>query len=511
MRLALMKIVRQIVFVLVCAASAIANAEDATFNPIELTIPQLHQMIIKDQVSCEKVIQHFIHRIQRFDQSTKLNSVIYINPKALNKAKKLDEQFKQHRKMKSLHCVPAVVKDNIDTADMPTEAGSIAMRGALPKDDALIVQRLREQDAVIVAKTNMGEWAFSPYNTISSSHGETRNAYDLSKVPAGSSGGTASAIAANFAIIGIGSDTGNSIRGPASHLALVGLRASLDVVSLDGVVPLLSNRDVVGPLMRSVEDTALTFSVLVNDKKYTRPLDKNALKGKRIGVLRELYETETADFEVLDIMQKALQDLKTLGAELVDPFQISNFEQLSKATGFCSRFRFDLAAYLNDYGKTKPIQSLDEVVKRQLYLSRNQSAIDWAMEMQQLPREQTPPCVGIKEDPRRQQLLSAVLRSMDQHKLDAIVYPSWSNPPRDIGDDSSPHGNNSPVIAPHTGQPAITVPMGFTNAGLPLGLQILARPNQEWLLLNLAYAYEAYSKHRNPPKQFALINLSSKP
>ncbi|MDH5731442.1 MAG: amidase family protein, partial [Gammaproteobacteria bacterium] len=240
-------------------------------------------------------------------------------------------------------------------------------------------------------------------------------------------------------------------------------------------------------------------------------LDKNALKGKRIGVLRELYETETADFEVLDIMQKALQDLKTLGAELVDPFQISNFEQLSKATGFCSRFRFDLAAYLNDYGKTKPIQSLDEVVKRQLYLSRNQSAIDWAMEMQQLPREQTPPCVGIKEDPRRQQLLSAVLRSMDQHKLDAIVYPSWSNPPRDIGDDSSPHGNNSPVIAPHTGQPAITVPMGFTNAGLPLGLQILARPNQEWLLLNLAYAYEAYSKHRNPPKQFALINLSSKP
>jgi amidase len=192
-----------------------------------------------------------------------------------------------------------------------------------------MVQRLRAEDAIILAKSNMGEWAFSPYQTISSTHGETRNAYDLERVPAGSSGGTASAIAANLGIIGMGTDTGNSIRGPASHLALVGIRSTLGATSRDGIVPLLANRDVGGPLMRTVTDTAIVYSVLAGydpadpltraaigrvKPDYRRYLKRNGLRGARLGVLRALSNRESADAEVLATFDQAIDDLRQAGA-----------------------------------------------------------------------------------------------------------------------------------------------------------------------------------------------------
>ena len=229
---------------------------------IELTIDDAHQAFMTRSISCEQLTQRYIRRIETYDQPTQLNAIIYINPNAIERARQLDEQYGSTGRMQRLHCIPVILKDNFDTADMPTEAGSIALRGANPPDDAFMVERLREAGAIVIAKSNMGEWAFSPYETISSTHGETRNAYDLSRVPAGSSGGTASAIAANFGIIGMGTDTGNSIRGPASHLDLVGLRSTIGATSRDGIVPLLLNRDVGGPLMRNVTDTAIVFSVI---------------------------------------------------------------------------------------------------------------------------------------------------------------------------------------------------------------------------------------------------------
>ncbi|MEA3243221.1 MAG: amidase family protein, partial [Pseudomonadota bacterium] len=175
------------------------------------------------------------------------------------------------------------------------------------------------------------------------------------------------------------------------------------------------------------------------------------------------------------------------------------------ATGFCSRFRYDLKNYLRTVGASAPIQSLDDVAESKRFLPQSAQAMEWAMSVDGDPHSQTPPCVDVQGDPRRKQFLDAVLAAMDKSRVDAIIYPSWSNPPRKIGDSKSPHGNNSPVIAPHTGQPAITVPMGFTQAGLPLGLQLLARPFDEHKLFQYAYAYEQATRHRRPPPAFGRL------
>lgn len=496
-----------------------ATAESA-FDVIELTIPQAHQAIETNFISCEGLTRRYLKRIEAYDQPTGLNAIIHINPNAIERSRKLDEQFAETGRMRRLHCIPLILKDNFDTADMPTEAGSIALAGSYPPDDAFMVRRLREEDAIIIAKSNMGEWAFSPHHTISSTHGQTRNAYDLSRVPAGSSGGTASAIAANFGIIGMGTDTGNSIRGPASHLALVGIRSTIGATSRDGIVPLLLNRDVGGPLARTVRDTAIAYSVVDGydpqdpatetgkgrgKDDYMDYLKTDGLQGVRLGVLRVLFDEETADPEVLARMNETIADLRKAGAEIVDPFHIPEFERLKDATGFCSRFRYDLQNYLQTLGKSAPIQSLDEVAKKNRFLPQSTMAMQWAMGEDGTPQSQKPPCVDVAGDPRRSQYLDAVVGAMDAESIDAIIYPTWSHPPRAIGDNDSPHGNNSPVIAPHTGQPAITVPMGFTRAGLPLGLQFLGRPFDEHKLFQYAFAYEQATRHRRPPPEFGRL------
>ena len=504
---------------------------------IELTIDGAHAALRDGRIDCQGLTRRYLERIAAYDPppaaageatagdepgdatapAPRLNAIIAVNPHAMDRARALDREVAQLGRLRRLHCIPLILKDNFDTADMPTEAGSIAMAGSLPPDDAYMVRQLRAAGVIVLAKSNMGEWAFSPYRTISSTHGETRNAYDLSRVPAGSSGGTASAVAANLGIIGMGTDTGNSIRGPASHLALVGIRSTLGVTSRDGIVPLLANRDVGGPMLRTVRDTALVYSLLAGydpadplttaargrvAPDYTRFLDPGGLRGARLGVLRALVDTGTADPEVTQVFARALADLRRAGAALVDPFVIPNFEQLTAATGFCSRFRHDLGVYLDTLGPGAPVHSLDEVVASGRFLPESAAAMDWAMGVNGAPADQDPPCVDVQGDPRRRALLDAVVAAMDEAGVDAIVYPSWSNPPRRIGDDESPHGNNSPVIAPHSGQPAITVPMGFTVGGLPLGLQILARPFDEARLFRYAYAYEQATRHRRPPSGF---------
>ena len=217
--------------------TSVSPQKPASFSFTETTIDDIHAAIKNQSTDCEAITTGFLKRIKKYDEISNLNSIIYVNPNAIEKAKALDRKYLATKAMRSLHCVPIILKDNFDTADMPTEAGSIALSGSIPADDAYMVKKLRQADAIVIAKSNMGEWAFNPYNTISSTHGETRNAYDLSRVPAGSSGGTASAIAANFGVIGMGTDTGNSIRGPASHLALVGIRSTIGVTSRDGIVP----------------------------------------------------------------------------------------------------------------------------------------------------------------------------------------------------------------------------------------------------------------------------------
>lgn len=490
-----------------------------SFSFIETTIADIHRVIQAQSMSCVDIVAGFVHRIHKYDEISGLNAIVYVNPAATKTAAALDADYGKTKQIKPLHCVPVILKDNYDTADMPTEAGAIALSGSIPTDDAFLVKKLRQAGAIIVAKSNMGEWAFSPQNTISSTHGETKNAYDLTRVPAGSSGGTASAIAANFGVIGMGTDTGNSIRGPSSHLALVGIRPTMGTTSRDGIVPLLLNRDVGGPMLRTVKDTATVFSVLAGVdpadpvtetyqqyqvQDYTAKLSSAALYGIRLGVLREIYDAESADAEVMAVFDQALKDLTAKGATIIDAVTIPNFQALTQATGFCSRFRYDLDRYLSGLSQSQKLRSLKAIIEQKQYRAENQSAMDWATSIAEgiTPSEQQPPCVDVQGDPRRKALLDTVVATMDALNIDALVYPTWSNPPRKLGDNNSPHGNNSPMIAPHTGQPAITVPMGYASGYLPLGLQILGRPFSEQALFRYAYAYEQATQHRKPPLMF---------
>jgi len=493
-----------------CANLTPSNKKSFSFHEADLD----HlRTTISNGTSCESIIQGYLKRIKSYDQPNQINSIILINPNALNKARQLDSKYASGKKLKSLHCAPVILKDNFDTADMPTEAGSIALKGSIPPDDAFMVKKLRAADAIIIAKSNMGEWAFSPYETFSTTHGATRNAYDVTRVPAGSSGGTASAIAANFGIIGMGTDTGNSIRGPASHLSLVGIRSTIGMTSRDGVVPLLLNRDIAGPLTRTVKDAAITFDIIggydAADKStlaakskfkgnYVAYLKMNGLEGARIGVLRQMID-DTSDPEIMSLFNQAIKDLTASGATVLDNIVVQDFEKLSKATGFCSRFKYDIDNYFASLGDNAPVKNLAEVIEKNLFDERNKGAMKWATSVEVAPEDQNPPCVDVKGDPRRSQFLEAILSRMSSDNLDALIYPSWTNPPRKIGDFTSAHGNKSPVIAPHTGQPAITIPMGFTSEGLPAGLQILGKPFDEHLLFQYAYAYEQKTKHRKAP------------
>lgn len=500
-----------------CKPSSEPVSQSSEYWVQEITISHVHDAFSNGSLSCEKLVNIYLDRIRKYDKSTKLNAIVLINPNAIKRAKQLDSEFQESRKLRELHCVPVILKDNFDTADMPTAAGSMVLKNSVPPNDAFIVRKLREAGAIVIAKSNMAEWAFSPYFTISSTLGETRNAYDLNRVPAGSSGGTASAVAANFGLVGMGSDTGNSIRGPASHLALVGIRSTIGATSRDGVIPLLLNRDIPGPMTRTVEDAARVFNVIDGydpadpgtelskgklPKDYLPYLKKDGLKGVRIGVLRDIVDEPGADPEVIKIFERALADMQTLGAQIIDPFEIDDFDHLTKSTGFCSRFRYDINNYLLSLGSAAPVKKLKDIVDAKQFHESSKGGMKWAMSMNVPPEQHEIPCVNVAGDPRRAALRNAVVKAMDEQKVDVIVYPSWNNPPRLIGDLESPHGNNSPIIAPHSGQPAITVPMGFTEQGLPTGLQFLGRPFSEATLFQYAYAYEQATMHRKPPAKF---------
>src|SRR5262247_2258325 len=208
------------------------------FELCETTIAEIHQAIRSGKITCRQLVEAYLKRIEAYDQPTKLNSVVIVNPQALAEADRLDEEFRRTKKMRRLHGIPVIVKDNYDTKDLQTTGGSLALKGSIPPDDAYQVRKLREAGAIVLAKSNMAEWAFSPMLTESSIAGVTRNPYDLERVPAGSSGGTAAAVAASFGAVGLGSDTGNSIRGPSSHNALVGIRSTMGLTSRDGIIPL---------------------------------------------------------------------------------------------------------------------------------------------------------------------------------------------------------------------------------------------------------------------------------
>jgi Asp-tRNA(Asn)/Glu-tRNA(Gln) amidotransferase A subunit family amidase len=490
------------------------------FRFVEASITEIHTAILAGELTCAGIVQGYLDRIGEYDQSSGMNSIIFTNPNAMTAARRIDERLSAGEELGALFCIPVLLKDNFDTADMPTSGGSIALKNSIPPDDAFMVRKLREADAIIVAKTNMAEWAFSPRQTVSSSYGTTGNAYALDRVPAGSSGGTASATAASFGVVGMGSDTGNSIRGPSSHLALFGIRSTIGLTSRDGVIPLAFDRDIAGPMTRTVTDGARAFNVIAGydaadsytaagrerlEDDYTAFLDSGALAGKRVGVLRALIDTADADAEVTAVFEQALIDLAAAGAEIIDPFEIGNLDNHLDQDYFCARFRYDMHQYLGSLGAAAPIKDVMEVKASGQYSPYIEDGLDFfgGNPADVHPKDLDPPCPDFSEHDGRQAFLKDVVESMDQANVDAIVYPSWTNPPAHLDNPDEEYlGDNSQLVAPATGLPAVSVPMGYTHGNLPAGLQILGRPWSEGLLIGLAYAYEQKTLHRVPPPGF---------
>jgi amidase len=476
---------------------------------VELTVARFHSGLREGAITCRDIVEAYLRRIEEYDQLTGINAFVVLNLDALRRADELDEEFRRTGELRPLHGVPVAVKDNYDTAGLQTSAGSLAMKGSTPPDDAYQVRRLREAGAVVLGKTNMAEWAFSPYQTVSSIAGTTRNPYDLERVPAGSSGGTAAAVAANLALVGLGTDTGNSIRGPSSHCCLVGIRSTMGLTSRDGIVPLYLRNDVGGPMCRTVEDTArildtiagydpadpvTRLSVGKTPDSYTEHLEPAGLEGRRIGVFRYYTDQPDTDPEVLKIFEQAIDDLDSGGAEIVDPLAIPGFEELTTDI-WCRTFRRDLESYLASL-PDPPHRTLKSIVDSGLY---SEYIADRLREMLEAPE---PSCGDVYTEPKNIGLRDAVVGAMDEAGIDAMVYPTWSNPPRLIGDMESPHGDNSQKIPPHTGLPGFTVPMGFTHGGLPAGLQMVGRLFSEPTLFSVSYAYEQATRHRKPPDGF---------
>lgn len=480
-------------------------------NLSELTIRKIHNAYQNGDYNAQQLVSAYLQRIQANDSS--INSITTINPQALQIAKSLDEEFNQTGKLRPLHGIPLIVKDNINTKGLPTTAGSLALEDFIPEDDAFIIKKLLDAGAIIIAKSNMAEWAFSAKHTESSTHGTTRNPYNTDYVPAGSSGGTAAAIASNFAVIGLGTDTGNSIRGPSSHNSLVGFRTTIGLISRSGIIPLILRNDVAGPMTRTVEDATRTLEIMAGydpedpvtehsngkiPQNYQQFLQADGLKDARIGVFRNVSETPV-DAEIEVLFNQAVNDLQNQGATIIDPLEIPAFDALKKDQ-WCAEFRQDVEAYLAKYVKDRNVQTLEDVIKIGTKSAYAEGRLQMFSQNNGRFGDKSITCEDAYQDTLRIAFRERIESVMDKYQLDAIVYPTWNNRPARIEFFEEQYkGDNNQVIAPHTGQPAFTVPMGYTTGNLPVGLQFLGRMYSEPVLIKLSYSYEQATKHRKSP------------
>jgi Asp-tRNA(Asn)/Glu-tRNA(Gln) amidotransferase A subunit family amidase len=517
------------------AIEAQSRGAQPRFELEETTIARIHAAMKAGRLTCRSLVDRYLARIDAYDkQGPAINAIVIVNPEAPAQADEMDRRFKASGFMGPLHCVPAIVKDNFETIGLQSAAGSLALKGFVSNKDAFQVSRIREAGAIVLAKSNMAEWAFTPYETVSSIlPGYTKNPYALDRVTAGSSGGTAAAVAANFGAIGLGSDTGNSIRGPSSHQSLVGIRSTMGLTSRGGVVPLNLLADIAGPMTRTVEDAVAVFQAIVGPDpadpvtladspmsafrpanmpasipRYRDALVRDALKGARIGVLRQAYERESTDPEIVKVFMAAIEDMKRAGAVIVDPAPVATDGiRRAQGSGPCGGFKYDINRYLAGHGDRIPVKSLAEIIKSRQFHPTVQRRLEQSQDGQENGPE-TPACKA--EADYRAQVRDAVTKVMDAQSLDAFVYPTWSNPPRLIGDLNTPHGDNSQFFSPATGFPSIQVPMGYTRGGkLPAGVTFFGRAWDETRLIRLAYSYEQATKHRRPPAATPPVKPSS--
>lgn len=456
---------------------------------LELNIAAYHQSLLEKRLTTEDLVAFYLDRIQRFDQA--LSSIICVNPAAMELAGECDDHLRKTGKLcGSLHGVPVLVKDNIETADMPTTAGSLSLEGFSTGKDADLVKRLKAAGAIILAKTNLHEFAIWG-ESISSIKGQTYNPYDLSRTPGGSSGGTGAALAANFGLVGIGTDTINSIRSPSSANNLVGIRPTVGMVSNDGIVPYSLTQDTAGPMARNVADAAAVLKVIA-----TRDLPEAGIPGSpRIGVLRSFFGSEPVNEAVNQVMAQVLEELATMGVDLVE---INDQILIGELVGNISVHLYDLKAHLNSYlaAVNAPYPSIDAILQSGLHHPGIKDNLVHANQLDITSPEYS------KRMEKRALLQKQIESLFSSYQLDALIFPHQQQLVCRVGESQLQRNG---ALAAITGFPSVCLPAGFSNStaqaliGVPIGFELFGLPDSEWRLIEISSQYEKQYPKRKPP------------
>lgn len=508
-----------------------ASAHLATAAPLDLTkadIAELNNAFANGTLTAEKLTAAYLSRIDAYDKKgPNINSVILLNPNAMAEAKNLDAERAAGKVRGPLHGIPIVLKDNVDTFDMATTAGSQLLEGSVPPDDAFVTKKLRAAGAIIIAKVNLSEWAGGGGsvsgttdaklrkdgrvpNGFSTQGGQTRNPHQLDRGPAGSSGGTGAAIAAAFAQFGLGTDTAASVRGPASANGTFGLKTTHGLISRDGVVPLALTFDTVGPLARNVYDLAMALNVMAGidpdddatlksagrvPADYTQLLKTGALKGARIGIARDFFGQDKG---VDAVMEKTIEQLQKLGAIIVEDVRLPP-PVLDARSGLYNTIRSaEFKSQIGDYLATtqakypKSIYDLAKLANdpKTKYRSPGK-AVGLKYQAETALELDDPVYIAAKEKG-----LAYVHAAMEgvfaNHALHALLYPTSPKPVSliELPKEMPPSEGVSPLnIANLTGFPDLVIPAGMSE-GLPVTFSLMGRAFTEGRLLAFAYDFE---------------------